>query len=69
MERHARRGREDRNESVADSKDERITEGRKVAKRRKEGERGGRDGRRSENDPGVHRTFIQLTDSSRVTGG
>lgn len=31
------RGREDRNESVADSKNERIAEGRKVEKRRKEG--------------------------------
>lgn len=34
---------------------------------------GGRDGRgrweTSKNDPGVHRTFIQLTDSSRVTEG
>lgn len=29
-----------------------------------------RDERRPEEDgPGVHRTFIQLTDSSRVTGG
>lgn len=46
VERRVRRGREDRNESVADSKDERITEGRKVEKRRKERGRGGRDGRR-----------------------
>lgn len=33
------------------------------------GDGAGRRERRSEDDPGVHRTFIQLTDSSRVTGG
>lgn len=51
-------------ESVAGSKNERIAKGRKC---------GGRDGRgrweTSKDDPGVHRTFIQLTDSSRVTEG
>jgi len=47
-------------EFVVSSKNERIAKGRKV----EEG-----DERHRRDDPGVHRTFIQLTDSSRVTGG
>lgn len=45
-------------------------EGRENSERKKGGERDGR-GRweTSKDEPGVHRTFIQLTDSSRVTGG